>query len=352
MLDEIPEKCSSNHVIEHGDIVLSSRVRLARNLIDYPFPSFINKHQEKKIQEEILAAFSRLPGSENFTILQLDALSSVDKKILLERNLITEGYSLGKDKVVVLSEDESVSTMICENDHIRLSCIKEGMVLEDVYGAIDGLDTLLEGQLHYAASMEWGYLSGNFRNLGTGMRASIMVHLPALVMTSLIERALKAVSQVGLGVKGFFAEGSSSLGNVYQLSNQVSIGMDEMGILSNLENVSKALIEYERKARNELLQKERMKVEDTVFRALGVLTNCRSISSREAIELLSQLRWGVSMDLITGIPLSVLDRLFFLTQKHHVQKSMGQKKAGDTMDIDGFRAAIIRESLNIEMGGA
>ena len=329
MLDEIPEKYSSNDLIEQGDIVLSSRVRLARNLIDYPFPSSLSKQQEQIIQTEILAAFSRLPGSDNITILQLNDLSSVDRKILLERNLITEGYSLGKDKVVVLNEEKSVSTMICETDHIRLACIKDGLVLEDAYEVIDGLDTLLENEVHYAASMEWGYLSGNFRNLGTGMRASIMVHLPALVMTSLIERALKAVSQVGLGVKGFFAEGSTSLGNIYQLSNQVSIGMDEMGILGNLKNVSKALIDYERKARDELLEKERMKVEDVVFRALGILTNCRSITSREAIELLSQLRWGISMDLIAGISLTAVNRLFIMTQKHHVQKRLKEKKEGE-----------------------
>ena len=334
-------------------MALSSRARLARNLIDHPFPGFMDDAEEETVRKEIVSAFSQLSGVGNFTILYLRSMKPIERKILLERNIITEGFSLGQDKAVAVSQDQSVSAMICENDHLRLACIREGLSLRDVYHEVDGIESQLEDLLHFAASLEWGYLGSHLQDVGTGLRASVMVHLPALVMTNLVDKALKAMTEVGLSVKGFFGEGSSSLGNMYQVSNQVSLGMSESGILENLESVTTALIEYERNAREQMLEKDRIPIEDTVFRAWGILTNCRSIASREAMDLLSDLRLGICLEMIDGIPLGKVNQLFFLTQKSHVLKMVENDADGnDTPPVDHFRAKVIRDSLASASGGA
>ncbi|HUV07749.1 MAG TPA: protein arginine kinase [Spirochaetia bacterium] len=335
---------------EEGDVILSSRVRLARNLTDYPFPNSLGSEQEAKVQGEIISAFNRLPIGDKFTILYLRDLSPVDRRILLERNIITHDFSLAKDKAVILSKDETISLMINEEDHIRLACIIEGMSLDRAFEKLDRIDTLLEEHIHFAISLEWGYLNSSLTDIGTGMRTSIMIHLPALVMTSLIEKALKAVTQVGLSVKGFFGEGINSLGDIYQISNQVSLGLSEYAIIKSLASVVTPLINYERKTRDELLNKRRAEIEDKVFRAFGILSSCRRISSREAIELLSNLRLGISLGIIDNVPLGTVNTLFFHCQKSHIQKLLQGldepiNSPADTRNIDFLRARIIRESL-------
>ncbi len=338
---------------QEGDVVVSSRVRLARNLADHPFPEFLDRDDELVVRDKIISAFcklpvagSKLPAQNNFTILYLKDLAPLDRRVLLERNIITQDFSLAENKAVVLSQDESVSVMINETDHLRISCIREGLTLSEVYEEVDRLDSLLEDELHYSISLQWGYLNSNLTDIGTGMRASLMVHLPALVMTQLIEKALKAITQVGLLVKGFFGEGLSSLGDMYQIANQISLGLSEAEIVENLNSIVTPLINYERKARSELLTRKRAEVEDKVFRAYGILTNCRRIASREAIELLSNLRLGISLGLIPKIPLEIINTLFFLCQKSHVQKILEDSEVtSETAEIDAHRAKIIRETL-------
>jgi len=303
-----------------GDVVISSRVRLARNLVDHPFPGFMSSDVEGAVRDKIISAFDKLPVRRDFAILYMKDLAPLDRRVLLERNIITQDFSLNENKAVVLSKDESVSVMINETDHLRISCIREGLTLSEVHEKVDRLDSLLEEQLHFSISLQWGYLNSNLPDIGTGMRASFMVHLPALVMTHLIEKALKAITQVGLLVKGFFGEGLSSLGDMYQIANQISLGVSEAEIVENLNSIVTPLINYERKARSELLARKTEEVEDKVFRAYGILTNCRSISSREAIDLLSNLHLGISLNLIPNIPLEKVNALFFLCQKSHVQK--------------------------------
>ncbi len=350
-----------------GDVVISSRVRLARNLVDHPFPGFMSSDVEVAVRDKIISAFDKLPVRKDFAILYMKDLAPLDRRVLLERNVITQDFSLDENKVVALSKDESVSVMVNETDHLRISCIREGLTLSEVYEEVDRLDSLLEEQLHFSISLRWGYLNSSLTDVGTGMRASFMVHLPALVMTHLIEKALKAITQVGLLVKGFFGEGLSSLGDMYQIANQISLGVSEVEIVENLNSIVAPLINYERKARSELLTRNPEEVEDKVFRAYGILTNCRSITSREAIDLLSNLHLGISLNLIPKVSLEKVNALFFLCQKSHVQKifedsemtqkgsEMTQKGSEMTPNgsemparanaVDMQRARIIRETL-------
>ena len=193
--------------------------------------------------------------------------------------------------------------------------------------------------------MEWGYLNPSLENAGTGLRASLMLHLPALVMTGLIDKAMKAINEVGLAVKGFFSDGESSLGDMYQISNQATLGLGEKEIVDGLVNIVTPLVQYERKAREELRERQRIDLEDRVCRAFGILTHCRSISSREAMDHLSSLRLGASLGLVEGLTLDTVTALFFLSQKHHVQQMLGQDDEAGSKAIDIARARTIREAL-------
>jgi len=331
---------------ENSDVVNSSRVRLARSLIDHPFPGHMSSEEESRVQGEVVSAFRALPEKENFTILNMKDVAPLDRRILLERNIITQDFSIAEDKAVILNDSGSVAILINEVDHVRIAGLAGGMNLDRVYAEVESLEALLERQLHFAISLQWGYLNSSLTDIGTGLRASYMVHLPALVMAGLIDKALKAITQVGLLVKGFFGEGISSLGNMYQISNQVCIGASEQEIIDNLRSIVTPLVGYERKARQELLAKRGYELEDRIFRAWGILTGCRMISSKEAIDLLSDLRLGVSLGVVPDVSLETTGVLFFLSQKSHVQKVYENGHgAAEDMPIDVMRARMIRETL-------
>ena len=328
-----------------SDVVISSRVRLARNLSDHRFPGLMSAEEEAEVRQEIIEAFRRLPGSSDFAIFFLDELTPLDRRLLLERNVISQEYSVARGKAIVVSD--SVSAMINEEDHLRISCIKEGMALREAFEAVNGVDDRLEDMLSFAISLEWGYVTPDLANIGTSMRASFMLHLPALVMTSLIEKALKAINQVGLSVKGFLGDGEASLGDMYQISNDATLGMNESDIVENLGSIVMPLVQYERKAREELLQRRRVDLEDRVYRALGVLTHCRAIGSREAVELLSSLRLGASLGLVKGPSLAAITELIFRSQKYHVREVLGDfEEAEEARMLDYARARLIRAGLD------
>jgi protein arginine kinase len=333
-----------------GDVALASRVRLARNIIDHPFPNLLTDDEELKIRDELISTFNGLPGSEKFTILYLKDIPPLERRLLLERNIINQAFSLGGEKAVIVDSNRDFYALINEGDHVRIAFITEGLSLQEAYEKVDCIDSLLEVKLPYACSLEWGYLNSSLADLGTGLRASVMVHLPALGMTTLIEKALKVITQLGLSVKGFFGTRTVSLGDMYQISNQISLGMSEQEILDKLNNVAVPLINYERQARGDLLEKRRVEVEDKIFRAWGILTACRVIGSKEATNLLSRLRLGVSIGLIKDILLETVTSLFFLIQRSHIQKAMGLIDGSkDTQMIDYYRAKIIRERLDTDV---
>jgi protein arginine kinase len=331
-----------------GDVVLASRVRLARNLIEYPFPDNLSRDQERMVRDKLTEAFAKLPEGWNFTILYLKDLSPLEKRLLLERNIVSQAFSLAQEKALVLDDSQRLSALFNEQDHLKLSSVREGLALRGAFREADELDSQLEEFLPFACNLEWGYLNSSFLDLGTGMRASLMVHLPGLVAAGLIDGALKVIAQVGLSVKGFFSRRKGSLGDIYQISNQVSLGLSEEEILGSLGGVAKPLIDYERQAREQLMEQKRIELEDKVFRAWGILNSCRSIGAREASTLLSRLRLGINLGLIEDVAPETVTSLFFFTQKSHVQAA--SEPTQDEAVIDIQRASMIRERLTTKLG--
>ncbi len=336
----------------HDDVVISSRVRLSRNLAGFCFPGVLSYNEEESVRKLIIDAFEKLKNKENFNILYLDELCPLGKKLLLERNLISQEFSIANSKVVVVKKADTVSGMINETDHLKLSSFKSGLSLHEAYKKVNNIDVELEKHLNYAVSLEWGYLSSSLTNIGTGMRVSLMLHLPALVITGLISKAIKTIVQLGVSIKGFFSDGQESLGDMYQIANQVSVGVSEKEIIKNLEDIAVQLVNYERKAKEEMLGKERMTVLDKIYRALGILLYCRSITSKEAIGLLSAIRLGLTMNLLKGITKDAITTLIFNIQKYHIISLIGDDEEIDSKLIDFTRAELIRETLStLEIGG-
>jgi len=335
------------------DVVISSRVRLSRNLEGFAFPFQMSTDEEREACQLIIQAIR--DNSENkphLGLLGLDDLHPLDRKLLLERNLISQDFSLGQNKFLALSEDGSLSVLINETDHLKLVALKSGFILKEAYAEVDKLDNLYEQKLDYAVSLEFGYLGPSLTNIGTGLRASFMLHLPALVFTSLISKAVKTIASFGLTVKGFFSDSEESLGDLYQISNQFSIGMSENEIIEHVEEIVLQIVHYERRAREELLNREPIVIKDKIFRALGTLLYAKSISSKEAMSLLSLVRLGIALGLISGVQVELISSLFFLCQKYHIQTVLGHVDEIDSKLIDYTRAKLIRESFtNVHVAG-
>jgi len=335
----------------HEDVILSSRIRLARNLADYSFPHMMSGTDEKEAEEKIVSAFKGINNDNVFEIIKMDEISPIERKMLLERNFITQDFSLKRHKVVVLNRDETVSVMVNEEEHLRIASIHAGLALEKAYRDADDLDSMLEDYLHYAVSLEWGYLNTSLNDIGTGLRSSVMLHVPALVMTSLIDRVIKNINEVGLSVKGFFSDNEGSLGDMYQISNQLTLGLSEKEIIDKLEGITLQLIDYEKKAREELMERRRVEIEDKVLRAYGILKYCRSISIKEAIELLALVRFGISVGIVKGVALQMINILLFAGQKSHIQRLLSAHgEDSDNGYIDYMRAKVIREALDTSLG--
>jgi protein arginine kinase len=326
------------------DVAVSSRARLARNLQGLPFPPSLSKEEEERVQREVIDAFAGL--SEPFDPVFLDRLPPLDRKILLEQNIISQDFSVSPNKLVLLGGSGRISVMVNEEDHIRLACLSTGLCLGQVYEQADDLDSLLEDRLHFAATIQWGYLASRLENAGTGLRASVMLHLPALAADGTIGWALKRINQMGLQIKGYWGEGDNSLGDMYQISNPLSIGQKEKEILATVSEAAAEMVGYERKAREETLASRRIELEDRVHRAYGVLRACRVISSKEAITLLSALRLGVALKIVEGPGIELISTLMIQVQKAHIQKRLDQTDdEADNKLVDYTRAKLIRHAL-------
>lgn len=266
--------------------------------------------------------------------------------MLLERSFVSQEFSIARNKALILRHDERFAAMVNEEDHLRAFAIQGGLRLNEAYENVGEVDGQLEDDLEFAVSLEWGYLTAALWNVGTGMRASVMLHLPALVLTGLIDRVVKEISQIGLAVKAFFGGGRESLGSLYQLSNITTLGLDEQSILENLEKVVLQVVNYERKARDEMTRTRRMELEDKILRAYGILRYCRYITTREAIARLSLLRVGIVMGVVDVASLADITALMFVSQKSHMRKLLGpHEDTVDTKLIDFTRADFIRRAL-------
>src|SRR5437588_12570845 len=306
----------------HDRIVMSSRVRLARNLKDFPFPGWAKKADRVKALEAIRPAVESLAQMDGAFSESMDNLSAMDKQILVERHLISREHAAkGVGSGLVLNKEESLCVMINEEDHLRMQALRPGLQLRSAWLAIDQVDTVLEKRLDYAFSNDLGYLTACPTNIGTGIRVSAMLHLPALVLSEQINQIIQAVNKLGLAVRGLYGEGTEALGNVFQVSNQMTLGESETAIVERLEKVLAQIIEHEENDRATLVDKKPKSLYNHIGRANGILANAHSISSKETMNLLSLMRLGFDMGLFPGVDRSLVDELFILTQPAHLQKA-------------------------------
>src|SRR5437660_1846063 len=328
----------------HNRIVLSSRVRLARNLRGLAFPGWAKKVERIKALELIRPAVESLPQLAGAFSESMDNLSALDKNILVERHLISREHAAkSAGSGLVLNREESLCVMINEEDHLRMQALRPGLQLKQAWGAIDQVDSKLEKKLDYAFSPELGYLTACPTNLGTGIRVSAMLHLPGLALAEQINQIIQAVNKLGLAVRGLYGEGTEALGNVFQVSNQMTLGESESEIVERLEKVLAQIIEHEENARATLIEKKAKMVYNHIGRAYGILANAHSISSKETMNLLSLMRLGVDVGLFPGVDRALVDELFILTQPAHLQKQHSEKLSAEERDL--LRADMVRERL-------
>ncbi|HHY86980.1 MAG TPA: protein arginine kinase [Verrucomicrobia bacterium] len=328
----------------HDRIVMSSRVRLARNLKDAPFPGWAKKPDRLKVLDTIRPAVESLPEMKDAFSASMDSLSSLDKQILVERHLISREHAAKTSgSGLILNREETICVMVNEEDHLRMQALRPGLQLRQAWTAIDSLDSQLEKKLDYAFSPELGYLTACPTNIGTGIRVSAMLHLPGLVLAEQINPIIQSVNKLGLAVRGLYGEGTEALGNVFQVSNQMTLGESESAIVERLEKVLAQIIEHEENARATLLEKKPKMVYNHIGRAYGILANAHSISSKETMNLLSLMRLGVDLELFPGIDRSLVDELFILTQPAHLQKQHAEKLSAEERDL--LRADMVRGRL-------
>lgn len=336
---------SSQRSGPHDRIVLSSRVRLARNLRQLPFPGFAKKHQRIAALQTIRPAVESLPVMANAFSATMDSLTNLNKQILVERHLISREHAAKTTgSGFVLNKEESLCVMINEEDHLRMQSLQPGLQIREAWQAVDQMDSALEKKLDYAYSSELGYLTACPTNLGTGIRVSAMLHLPALVLSEQINQIVQAVNKLGLAVRGLYGEGTEALGNVFQVSNQMTLGEAETDIVERLNKVLAQLIEHEENARATLLEKKTKTVFNHIGRAYGILANAHSISSKESMNLLSLMRLGFDLGLFLGVDRFLVDELFITTQPAHLQKKYSEKLTAEERDL--LRADMMRERLS------
>ena len=325
--------------------VISTRVRLARNLKDYPFPCRLSEQGRKKVIEKVTSAIrdSNSSIASDFNLIKLDDLTEAQGVSLVERHLVSpEFISETEGRALLLSKDESMSIMINEEDHIRLQVITDGLSLEQAYDTADKLDTLLDENLEFAFDDKLGYLTQCPTNLGTGMRASVMLHLPALEKSRTNGRSAGNLSKLGLTIRGAYGEGSEPSGSLYQLSNQVTLGISEKAAIENLENITKQLVSQERQARERLAKS--IDIQDSVSRSLGLLKSAMVMTHDEALKLLSNVRFGILSGQIKDVTAEVVDSLMEKIEPATLMVNSGKNLSAQERDIE--RAKILREALS------
>ncbi|NLM25409.1 MAG: protein arginine kinase [Firmicutes bacterium] len=328
-----------------GDIVLGTRVRLARNFAKIPFPGVANKEQAKKVLDNCTKLDEVLSGLGKFTFYKMAEVDSLERQLLVEKHLISPAHTEATAyKGLLLSESEDISIMINEEDHLRIQVLYPGFQIEEAWRLADRIDDLIEAKQEYAFDNALGYLTSCPTNVGTGMRASVMVHLPALAKLNQLSQVLNSVTQFGLVVRGLYGEGSESYGNIFQISNQVSLGHTEEDIVELLAKITAQIIASERQARQFLIQSEqRLASEDSVCRSYGILAHARKIGTKEAMELLSNVRLGIDLGILKNLDKKILKELMVCIRAAHLQKIMGQSLPPE--ERDRLRASLIRERL-------
>ena len=327
-----------------SDIVISSRIRLARNLADFPFIRRCNEQDRKTIERTLRDQLSQEPELAEASFVDVHRLSTLDRQFLVERQLISRELSEGDGpRGVLIDANEQFSVMVNEEDHLRVQVINSGLDLQSAWERINRIDDLIEQRVTYAFSERLGYLTACPTNVGTGMRVSVMLHMPALVLTRQIEKVFRGLQKISLAVRGLYGEGSPAMGDFYQISNQITLGRREDELISQVAEVVPVMIDYERKAREFLIKEGHKDLHDRVSRAFGILCTAQTISSEETMMLLSSVRMGVNLGLIGELEIPTINQLFLHTQPAHLQKIRGQEL--DTAERNIERAVYLQQHL-------
>jgi len=327
-----------------SNIVMSSRTRLARNIDKIPFSNWANRSRLEDVLNIAKDAVRSCNFLKDALFIRLRDVSEVDRLFLVERHLMSPEHAKDVEyKALVVDPKEIVSIMINEEDHLRIQVMQSGLNLRECWRIIDEIDTELSKKIAFAYSAKWGYLTACPTNTGTGLRGSVMTHLPALVFTGQIGKILQAIAKLGLNIRGLYGEGTEAMGNVFQISNQVSMGMSEDDIIDNIERITNQIISREDATRKTILSKNKEALVDRVSRAYGTLKNAHIITSNETVTLLSAIRLGVDLGIVKNMDRRMVNELFILTQPAHLQKLEG--KALNSNERDNKRADLIREKL-------
>lgn len=325
-LEELAEQCGEwlRGSGPESDIVISSRIRLARNLAEYPFVRKCTDPDRAQIERTLHERINAVNEWSSLAYLDVGSLEEVDRRFLVERQLISREHSESQGaRGVAIDPDEKFSMMVNEEDHLRVQVMHSGLDLQAAWEQINHIDDLIEARVTYAFNQRWGYLTACPTNVGTGMRVSVMLHLPALVITRQIEKVLRSLPKISLAVRGLYGEGSQAMGDFYQISNQVTLGRSEQELISQISDVIPVLIDYERRARDFLVQESERDLHDRVSRAYGILCTAQTISSEETMHLLSSVRMGINLGLIHDLGIPTVNKLFIHTQPAHLQKLRG-----------------------------
>ncbi|WP_227397258.1 protein arginine kinase [Jeotgalibacillus aurantiacus] len=347
-LEKFLNQAVSSWMNEEGpssEIVLSTRIRLARNHRKYAFPTVFTKEEARAVAEEVSAAVHK--ADERLEVLKMEELQGLEKRVLVEKHLISP--NLAEDSgasAVWLSDDEEISIMVNEEDHLRIQCLFPGLQLKEALSKALQLDDAIEQHCDYAFDEHLGYLTTCPTNVGTGLRASVMMHLPGLMMTHQMNRIIPAIGQFGLVARGIYGEGSEALGNIFQISNQTTLGKSEEDIVEDLQRVVDQIIAQEKSAREALVKASGIQLEDRVFRSYGTLRYSRVLESKEAAKCLSDVRLGIDLGFIENVSRSILNELMILTQPGFLQQYAGGFLR--PVERDMRRASLIRERLEME----
>ncbi len=325
-------------------IYVSTRVRLARNLEGFPFPQWAGEEDRLKCRDIIASALTGVHEMSGGILVKMDEISELEREILKEEHLVSREFTAGSTaRALSLSRSDDIAVMINEEDHLRMQFIGSGVKVAEGWKRLSGIDAELEKELNFAFSLKYGYLTACPTNMGTGLRVSIMMHLPGLSLMGEIEQVIKGLAGIGLQVRGLMGEGSEAFGNMYQISNQTTLGLPEEEILARVERMASEVAEHERNARLRMLQKRMVFVSDRVARSVGILKNCRMISSGEALGFLSGLRLGVECGILKGIDRKRLNELILLIQPAHLQRLNGAMVSEEKRDE--LRADLLRQRL-------
>lgn len=326
------------------EIAISSRVRLARNLRDHSFPAWADANERREVCDTLCRLLTELPGLLNSRAIRMESVEEIERAVLLERHLISrELFEKGEGSALVLDETDGIAVMVNEEDHLRLQAIAPGADLQAVWSRVDRVDSALEGRVSYAFSHRLGYLTACPSNVGTALRASVMLHLSGLKLTSDLDGVLNGAEKLGFAVRGLMGEGTDASGNLFQISNQGTLGQTEKDVLDALAGLVEEVVGHERNARARLMDDRRSDVMDHVARAYGLLMNARVLPSSEAIELLCALRLGVELGLVRHMPSVRVHELLLITQPGHLQKMAGNALDPETRDV--VRASLVRRRM-------